>query len=148
MNLHLAHYYRVQALFRELGCPQKRGSLFCKPLRGQSLPGPSPPCSLGRAPPIPQAVPSCLPPPPIPARAAHHGLLEFIGLDAAHEEGLAGTQRPHQQLQRPLKLAAECGRALPGLGALGGWTTAMGGADSRPSGPPEGKQERRSAVRA
>ena len=49
------------------------------------------------------------PPPPIPARAAHHGLLELIGLDAAHKEGLAGTQRPHQQLQRPLKLAAECG---------------------------------------
>lgn len=62
-------------------------------------------------------VPGCLNP---GTRVTYHGLLELIGLDAAHEEGLAGTQRAHQQLQRPLELAAECGRALPGLGALGG----------------------------
>lgn len=79
----------------------------------------------------------------LPAGATHHGLLELVRLDTAHEEGLAGTQCAHQQLQRPLELAAECGRALPGLRALGGWTTEMGGADLRPSTLPEGKLEGR-----
>lgn len=79
-------------------------------------------------------------------RATHHGLLELIGLDAAHEEGLAGTQGAHQQLQRPLELAAECGRALPCLGALGGRTTVMGGAD--PCHPPSGKGSRRGGQQA
>ena len=87
MNLHLAHYYRVQALFRELGCPQKRGSLFCKPLRGQSLPGPSPPCSLGRAPPISQAVPSCLPHPPSLPGLLTMGFLNSLGLMQRTKKG-------------------------------------------------------------
>lgn len=48
----------------------------------------------------------------------HHGLLVLIGFDAAHEERLAHAQRPHQQLQRALELAAERRGALPRLRTL------------------------------
>lgn len=104
--------------------------------RGQSPKGPSPPCPPRPAAPAPQAGPppnagpSCLRC-PAAASAAHHGLLELVGLDAAHEEGLAGAQRAHQQLQRPLELAAQCGRALPGLGAL--WGVDHGDGRGRPA---------------
>lgn len=109
--------------------------------------------------------PASLPSPPIPAwawhlwpqTATHHGLLKLIGLDAAHEEGLAGAQRAHQQLQRALELAAECGRALPGLGALGGQQAAeVGGAmlpptlttPPSPAAAPEGSGGEGSRARA
>ena len=48
----------------------------------------------------------------------HHGLLELVGFDAAHKEGLAHAECPHQQLQGAFELAAECRRALPRLYAL------------------------------
>lgn len=48
----------------------------------------------------------------------YHGLLVLIGLDAADKKGLAHAESPHQQLQGPLELAAECRRALPCLCSL------------------------------
>lgn len=45
----------------------------------------------------------------------HHGLLVFIGFDAADKERLTDAECPHQQLQRSFKLTAQSGRALPGL---------------------------------
>lgn len=48
----------------------------------------------------------------------YHGLLVFIGLDAANKKGLTHAESPHQQLQGSLELAAERGRALPCLCSL------------------------------
>ena len=48
----------------------------------------------------------------------HHRFLKLIWLDAANEEGLAQVECPHEHLQGALELAAQGGRALPGLHAL------------------------------
>ena len=45
------------------------------------------------------------------------GLLQFVGLDAAHEERLAGAERAHQRVQRALELGRQRRRPLARLRA-------------------------------
>lgn len=134
---------RVQAPSRAPAASSKSGP--CSSRRRPSLPPPSPRPAPAQPPPGPPSCPTLVPAGPA-GPAAHHGLLELVGLDAAHEEGLAGAQRAHQQLQGPLELAAECGRALPGLGALGDGP-GVGGA-GRALSPPGREAAGRALVRA
>ena len=49
----------------------------------------------------------------------HFGPFELVGFDAANEERLAGTQRPHEGIQRPFELSRQGWRPLPRLRAHG-----------------------------
>ena len=79
--------------FQGTGLSLVKRNLFGKPLRGpaiplrgQSLPWPSPPRSLGPAPPIPQSVPSCPHPPSLPGLLTM-GFLNSLGLMQRTKKG-------------------------------------------------------------